>query len=431
MNRIFRAACATTLLLFMAPGLRAAVAGERPSHSGATAAAAPEQDGASAPQPDETSRFRISGFATLGMVATGSRDVRFIRPSVNHPGGENPDFGPDTVIGVHGDISLGARAALVLQAISRESTLGSFDPRASLAFVSYALTPNVTVRMGRVRVPFFMLSETIDINYANPWIRPPTEVYSLNPFNELDGIDFLVRTGIGGVNIEIHPYYGSSILPIYQGGNSHLSNTRGLNISVTAGSLTLFAGHTESEFALKWSGNDFLALSAALNAVTPNAANILGKLSGNDGFSTFSALGAQWDDGRWLLIGEYTRLDSRRYTHDAHAWEVTVARRFGNFTPYLTLARHTEDKPVSTDMTGIPQIDDALRAFIASRNLSQRSVTLGTRWDFYRNTALKLEFNHARISGESWGSFFARDPMNARMRDRSINTIGVSVDVTF
>ncbi|MDR2260618.1 MAG: hypothetical protein LBE06_06735 [Azoarcus sp.] len=429
MNRISRAAFAAALL--MLPSLRAAAVEEQPPHPGATLAPAPERDSASIPEPDEMRLSQISGFATLGMVATGSRDVRFIRPSVNHPGGENPDFGPDTVIGVHGDIPLGPRAALVLQAISRESTLGSFDPRASLAFVSYAVTPNVTVRMGRVRVPFFMLSETIDINYANPWIRPPTEVYSLNPFNELDGIDFLVRTGIGGVNIEIHPYYGSSILPIYQGGHSHLSNTRGLNISVAAGPLTLFVGHAESEFALKWSGNDFLALSAALNAVTPNAANILGKLSGNDGFSTFSALGAQWDDGRWLLIGEYTRLNSRRYTHDAHAWEVTVARRFGNFTPYLTLARHTEDEPVSTDTTGIAQIDGALRAFIASRNLSQRSVTLGTRWDFYRNTALKLEFNHARISGESWGSFFARDPMNARMRDRSINTLGVSVDVTF
>jgi hypothetical protein len=375
--------------------------------------------------------IQVSGFATFGMVATGQSDLRFIRPSVNHPGGENPDLGPDSVIGVQGNITLGPKIAAVVQVTSRENPLGSYNPDANLAFLAYSPTPGLTVRMGRYRVPFFMLSDTVDINYANLWIRPPTEVYSLNPFNNLEGIDVLYRTSIGDFGLEFHPYFGNTVLPIYQGGRSRLNHTRGLNITVTSERLTLFAGHTETNFALKWSGNDFLGLSYLLHATTPNAAAILDDLSGSKGFSTFSALGAQWDDGVWLLIGEYARLGSRRYTHDAHAWEVTAGRRFGNWTPYLTIARHTEDKPVTSAVVAIPEVEGFLQAFTAARNLSQRSITIGTRWDFYRNTALKLEFNHARISGNSWGSFFARDPMNARMKDRSINTIGISVDVTF
>ncbi|GHU13978.1 hypothetical protein AGMMS50225_24930 [Betaproteobacteria bacterium] len=386
---------------------------------------------ASPPLRAEAPPFQFSGFATLGMVATGQSDVRFIRPSINHPGAENPDFGPDTVIGVQGNIAIGPNANAVVQFTSRENALGSHEPSANLAFIAYRPTPNLTVRAGRYRVPFFMLSDTIDINYANPWIRPPTEVYSLNPFTYLDGVDLLYHTSIGGVNIEIHPYFGNTILSVYQGGNSHLDSARGLNITATTEHLTLFAGHAESNFALKWSGDDFLMLSSLLHATTPNANAILNDLSGNKGFASFSALGAQWDDGKWLLIGEYSRLTSRRYTHDAHAWEVTAGRHFGNWLPYITLARHTEDSPVTSGRSPVPQVDGFLRAFTAARNLSQRSVTLGTRWDFYRNAALKLEFNHARISGDSWGSFFARDPMNARMQDRSINTIGASVDVTF
>ncbi|MDR2689763.1 MAG: hypothetical protein LBB76_08415 [Azoarcus sp.] len=384
----------------------------------------------------EAPPFQLSGFATIGMVATGQSDLRFIRPSINHPGAENPDFGPDTIVGIQGNMALGQRASVVVQITSREDPLGSYEPRASLAFLSYSPTPYFTVRAGRLRVPFFMHSDTVDINYAHPWVRPPTEVYSLNPFQDLDGIDFLFRGDFGNTNIEVHPYFGDSVLAIYQGGNSHLSNTRGLNVTAATDRLTLFAGYVESDFAIKWSGADFLALGAGLHQLDPilpgYADSILAQISGNKGFSTFSAVGAQWDDGIWLLIGEYVRLNSRLYTHDAHAWEVTAARRFGNWTPYLTLARHTEDKPsVAPNQTGVPMLDAAIDAFTSARNLSQRSITVGTRWDFHRNAALKLEFNHARISGKGWGNFFARDPFNANMRDRSINTVGVSVDVTF
>jgi hypothetical protein len=379
--------------------------------------------------------FQLTGFGTLGMVYTGDRDVRFIRPSVNYPGSQNPDFGPDTLIGVQGNFSLRHDLSVVLQAVSRENTRGNYEPRANLAFASYAFAPWGTVRAGRLRTPFFMLSETLDVSYAHPWIRPPSEVYSLLPFNDLNGIDFLLSTRLGGFDVEFHPYFGSSRLKIYQGGKGHIRNLRGLNISASNGPLTLFASHGEADLSMRWSGDDYLPLAAALSQASalgvPNANKILRDLSGSDGFSTYSGFGIQWDSGPWLLIGEYNQLRSQRYTHDAHAWALTAARRFGDLTPYITLARHSEDKPMIKENTGFPLLDSGIQAFTGARNLSQRSITFGTRWDFYQNTALKVEFNHARITGNSWGSFFARDIYNTRMQGRSINTVGISVDVTF
>jgi hypothetical protein len=383
----------------------------------------------------QAQNFQLSGFGTLGLVHTSDRDVRFIRPSVNNPGSANPDLGPDTVIGVQGNYTFSPSASVVFQAISRENARGSFMPRANLAFASYTFIPGVTLRAGRLRTPFFMLSETLDVNYAHPWIRPPTEVYSLLPFNDLNGVDLLINTQLGGFNIELHPYFGNSRLKIYQNGEGRLKDLRGLNISATHGPLTLFASHGEARFGLKWSGEDFRPLAAALKQAiafnVPNASKILRDISGNDGFSSYSGFGIQWDDNRWLLIGEYNQLRSLRYTHDAHAWALTAAYRFGDLMPYLTLARHSEDKPMIDVTTGYPGLDQGVHAFIGARNLSQRSITLGARWDFYQNTALKIEFNHARITGNAWGSFFAQDVFNTRMQNRSINTVGVSVDVTF
>jgi hypothetical protein len=413
-----------------------------------------EEAPATSPPLIDAPNVQFSGFGTLGAVYTDDSKVRFIRPSTNHPGKENPDFGADSLLGAQANITLGPHSALVLQAVSREDALGSYKPRASLAFLSWAFTPNVTVRAGRVRTPFFMLSETIDINYSNPWIRPPTEVYSMFPFKELDGVDLLVSGSLGGFDVEFHPYFGSSNLSIYQSGRGKLRNVRGANISATRGHLTMFFGHGEADFSLKWKGEDFRLLASNLRRtlfpggppLVVNGEDILRDLSGNDGEGDFSVAGVQWDDGKWLFIGEYNKLRANRYAHHAHAWELTAGRRFGDFMPYVMVAGHSEDRPITSQRVqlAVPvpgaaeQLNAGLDSFLASRNLSQKSATLGLRWDFFRNTALKLEFTHARISNRSWGSFYPKElsfddtsKLDKLMWKRSVNTIGVSVDVTF
>ena len=49
-----------------------------------------------------------------------------------------------------------------------------------------------------------MLSDSLLVNYANVWVRPPVEVYSLVPVNELDGIDLFYREQVLGVELEAH-----------------------------------------------------------------------------------------------------------------------------------------------------------------------------------------------------------------------------------
>lgn len=373
----------------------------------------------------EQPSLQISGFGTVGMVAVSQSDIRFIRVGLDHPGAETPDFGPDTVVGIQGNLVFSPRTALVAQVLSRESPLGDYNPRASLAFLSHSLAPELTVRAGRLRIPFFMLSDSLDINYANPWIRPPVEVYGLNPFSDLDGIDFLFRTRIGSADLEVHPYFGRSRIPIHRDGRGRLDRLIGVNLTVTTEHLTLFAGHGESDLDLRWGDPNFTLMTS----VMPPEVNR--ELSGDDSYAAFSAVGFQWDDGDWLVIGEYARREVRRYVNSAHGWHFTVGRHFDNLMPYLTLARHTEDRPVAK-ATLPPPLDAFLDGFLVSRNSAQRSITLGTRWDFRRDAALKVELSHIQTTSHSWGSFFPRgDPATTDLRNRSVNMLGVSLDVTF
>ncbi|MDO9598739.1 MAG: hypothetical protein Q7J47_13545 [Azoarcus sp.] len=369
--------------------------------------------------------IHLSGFGTLGMVAVNQSDIRFIRVGLDHPGAESPDFGPDTVLGIQGNVVFTPRTSMVVQLLSRESPQGDYTPRASLAFVSHSLAPELTVRAGRLRIPFFMLSDSLDINYANPWIRPPVEVYGLNPFSDLDGIDLLFRTRIANADLEIHPYLGRSYIPIHRDGKARLDRLMGVNLTLTTERFTLFVGHGESDLTLKWSDANF----SLLTAIVPTEVNR--ELSGNDGYATFSSAGFQWDDGRWLLVGEYARRVNRRYANSAHGWHFTVGHRFENVMPYVTLARQTEDRPITTASVPAP-LEPYLNGFLASRNMAQHSITLGARWDVRRDAALKVELSHTQTRNDSWGSYFPRgNPAITDPRDRAINMLGVALDVTF
>jgi len=43
-------------------------------------------------------------------------------------------------------------------------------------YITYTATNNSSLRFGRLKVPFFMVSNYIDIGHAYPWVSPPPEV---------------------------------------------------------------------------------------------------------------------------------------------------------------------------------------------------------------------------------------------------------------
>lgn len=381
-----------------------------------------------------TGDLQLSGFATLGAVWTDISSERFARIGIDRPGPENPDSGPDSVLGVQANLRLTERNDLVVQLVSRESPRDAYQPRATLAFLSHALTPELTVRAGRLRIPFFMLSDSIDINYAQPWVRPPVEVYSLNPFADLDGIDALYRVRHQDIDIEIHPYAGRSRIPIYADGKGRMEELAGINLALARGDLALHFGHARMRLELHWGDPVNSAVTPWLLAAGRN--DILNEMSGDDSSATFSSAGFQWDNGRWLLIGEYARRESQRYVNSADGWHLTMGRHFGDLTPYLTLARQFEREPVVganlVASTGVPALAAGLNAFNQSRNQAQHSISAGVRWDFMDNAAFKAEYSHVRTDEDAWGSFFPRgNQAAATMGGQSINLLSLSVDVTF
>ena len=369
------------------------------------------------------SAWQFSGFATAGAVYTHADELQFARVGIDAPGGNRVDTGPDSVIGVQAGLRFGTHNTAVVQLVTRETQRGDYDPRAALAFVSHALTPELTVRAGRLRSPFFMLSDTADINYNQTWVRPPVEVYGLNPFSDLDGIDLLHRSRIGETFVELHPYVGRSRVPVIGGGHARLSDLIGMRVTVEAGRLSLSAGYAQADLAVHRDSAATLDLSPQL----------LARLTGSGADASFSSLGMQWDDGRWIVSAELARVTADAFTNSATGAYLAVGRRFGNLTPYVSLARQWEDEPL-VDAAEAGAYAAQIAPFNRSRNQAQRNLTAGVRWDVLHNAAIKAEFAHMRTDSGALGSFIARDNDNAfapGLDHQSINLMSISVDVVF
>lgn len=80
----------------------------------------------------------------------------------------------------------------VVQFVGRGETMNNnhFTVHMDWAYLQYNTTNDLDFQFGRFRVPAFYYSDYLDVNHAQPWVRPPEEVYYIvgNAFRNMDGI---------------------------------------------------------------------------------------------------------------------------------------------------------------------------------------------------------------------------------------------------
>lgn len=375
----------------------------------------------------EPGNWSISGFGTAAAARSNRNDLIF-RSSILQDSGARKEFSaaPDSALGVQANFSLNPDLTASLQGVSRQWTGESYAPHITLAMLRYQLLPDLSLRVGRTRLPFFMLSDSLNLNYANPWVRPPVEVYTLGVFADLDGIDALYSTSVGAVDVEMQVFGGRSNIDIPDG-NAKLRQARGAKLGLSYGGLSLQFTHTAARLDLFWGDPGFTRLVSALQA-SPFAA-VANDLRGSGSPVQFSSAGFQWEESNWLVIGEYARRKVDRFISSNHGWYLSAAYRLGNFQPFVTVARQGMDAPTSNAAIPVPALAAGLETFNASRNSAGNSVGVGLRWEASRNIALKgqVERFHAASQGRS---IFRPDAVTQEIRG-PITVISLSMDFLF
>jgi hypothetical protein len=325
----------------------------------ASYATADEPGGASSTYP----QFALNGFGTLGLAQSPERRADYTFDNLQPTGAGRSNeltFYVDTRFGAQLTGHWGDRWSAVVQMVTEYRPNGSYEPFVSWANVKYAITPDLSVRAGRISLPSFLESDSRRVGYSNITARPPIEVYRLLALKESDGVDAAYRFHIDGATNTTTLLYGHADVTNSSGTTVHSTKVAGVFDTVEFERATLHAAYQVRD--------------------VDNQAPQLGR---------FMSLGASYDPGIWFASSEWVKainFNGKGVKATRVGWYVNGGRRFGLFSPYITVS---ELLPTTNTHT-IP--------------IGQRTFASGVRWDVRRNIDLKLQWDDIRLANNSYGT---------------------------
>ncbi|MBK7473893.1 MAG: hypothetical protein IPI73_27815 [Betaproteobacteria bacterium] len=381
-------------------------------------------------------QFLFSGFGTFGVVHSSERNADFTYTAVKPRGaGFSRNWSPeiDSLIAAQVSASFTPALSAVVQVIAEQNYDHSYRPHIEWANIKYQFTPDFSVRAGRIVLPIFMAADTRKIGYANPWVRQPVEVYSLAPISTSDGLDASYRLQLGAATNSLQASIGREDKRF----PSATAKARALLTVVNTiehGYATLRVSYARARITI----SDFDPLFDAFRQFGPEGTALADKYNVNARLMSLIGVGAGFDPGPWFVQGEWSRVDGRSIFGRKSAWYVGGGYRFGKLTPYAAYAAAKADN-LSDPGLALSNLPPYLAGPASGLNaglnellrvkLVQDTLTVGARWDFVRNAALKVQFEHTRIGAGSTGGLGNLQP--GFRPGGSLNVISATIDFVF
>ncbi|KXS31894.1 MAG: Uncharacterized protein AWT59_1983 [Candidatus Gallionella acididurans] len=349
--------------------------------------------------------FIFGGFGSMGISHSSMGSGDYV-PDSSIPSGPGRtavwSTTNDTRIAGNVAAQFTPKISALLQIDSEYHSGNSYQPEVEWAHVKYAFTPEASIRVGRLALPTFMEAENRDIGYTYAWIHPPVEVYRQEPITNSDGFDVTYRSQTGEWGNSIKALYGSAMRPTYASpvpSDLTSRNLWGIFDTVEYGSTTIHAAFqqrkTDSGLLLTGQG-ETLVTDKDLSA------------------------GVQYDPGDWFMMSEWILRES---TYKTSAMYVSGGYRIKKFTPYLTYAQNS----LGSFLPGSPPPSQNA---LTLANREQSTISLGMRWDFMRDTDLKLQFDQVKLSANSNG-YLENVPANVTLFGSTFHVISAVVDFIF
>jgi len=343
--------------------------------------------------------IEINGFASAGASMTNATNVDFYNPifkikisevpTIDNIG-QNPTFLEDTSGGIQFAAAINDSVSLTAQFFSEGSE--DFAVVTDWLFVEWQISDEWDIKIGRLRLPFYLYSQYYNVGYTYIWSRPPIEVYNFASLTDFDGLTLRYINSLGyGWHTEDSISFGNTILQLSQGllsdipfaiKNGVVANiTLANNIvkfsggyatgSLTAAFpaeitqlqqmlenpcavygtelspelITLTAGPAAATCIINTVSGYPLTIPASLSLVRPDpaTAQILTVKNANTNLLTF---GYELEWHNIINIAEWTKISSDdRFIVNSQAWYVTLGYNWDNITPHVTYStyRTTDD----------------------------------------------------------------------------------------
>jgi hypothetical protein len=381
------------------------------------------------------SMFSFSGFGTLGVVHSSEGGADFTASSLQPNGaGYTHSWSPDV------DSRLGAQVtahftpqlSAMLQVISEQRYDKTYRPFVEWANITYQPTPEFSVRIGRIVLPTFLISDSRKVGYANHWVRPPVELYGLSPIFDNDGADATYTMQMGDVVNTLLGTFGHPHFRAPAGGVSEVRQLWAIADTVKYRSLTLHIAYQATSY--NYSSVDLVF--DAYREFGPQGIALADKYDLESKRAQVITAGAMYDPGKWFVTGEWAERNLHSGIGESTAWYLSGGYRLAKFTPYLTYAeRKSESRTFDPglDVSALPPdlvgpatgLNTALNAILAMAAV-QNTISVGSRWDVTKNIDLKLQYDHIDLGAGSTGTLI--NIQSGFQRGGTVNLLTIAID---
>ncbi|MGX5913479.1 hypothetical protein ACR0ST_01920 [Aliidiomarina sp. Khilg15.8] len=351
-----------------------------------------------------------SGFANIAGGATTASDETLF-------GYDNDlDFNQDSLFALQARASLSDRISVTTQIMSRGED--NFDLGVEWAYLQYQVSDKTSINAGKLRLPLYMYSDSIDVGYSYHWLRTPQATYRA-PFNNYTGVSLQHNTFMGDWMLSGQLIGGNMREDIVAAGTenpSEINNLVGFNTSAVYNNLTLRVGYyTTNDVTIDIQSTDALAIIQML--MEDNQFAAANALDVQQERGTFASVGFMYDNFNWFVGGEYTELEVKNsYVPKQRSSYVTAGKRFGQYTLHATFAQTDDEAQRPQDAVVDNPMLAQFVAFAAEAQVSKVNYSsVGARYELSQGVALKFDFTHA----------------DDRRNDRTNNLLSAAVHVVF
>lgn len=389
----------------------------------------------------------VHGFGTVGAAYLDKPAGWTYARSLNqHVNDDDLRLDLDSVVGVQINYEPSPTFEVVAQAAaSRLDGDAEHNDYLELGFVGWHPDSDWSVRLGRVNLDAYLISDHRVVGFTYQFIRPPTEYYSRMP-TSLDGGDIARTWVIDGVQWRTKLFVGRT--------ENGPGNTR-----LTLWPVIGLVGSRESDgLLLRISAlhgrtrNDIRALQPLMQGLqqmqglpVPSVANDAGQMQAalsTRGMQTNYIAGAlAYDRHDWLLTAEANRSKVKGMPWISFtSGYVSAGHRFGAISAFVTESVTRRDSAAfrapdwATPLAAFgpqlaqqaQQLANGAAATINTMAADQSSTSVGMRWDVTSRIALKTQWDHVRWRNEGSALWF-----NSGGPRGSANVVAVAADFVF
>ncbi|MDM7860476.1 topoisomerase IV [Alteromonas sp. ASW11-36] len=330
---------------------------------------------------------RINGFANLVGGITSSDDSLYGYD-------DNVSFSPESLFAIQVSGDINERMTATGQLVARGED--DYDVAFEWAYLTFQATDDTSISAGRLRMPLFRYSASLDVGYSYHWVVAPQSVYNV-PFNNIDG----VRVDFNGYSDDLEYTFqltGGKVENDFTlaGQSARLQIN---NVIVGTAEFTYLNWKFRGVAARGDVTFDIPALEPAFAQLGQIDSGLQSLLEANDDSGLFYGASIEYDAFDWFVAAEFTgaEIEDSFYPDETNFY-VTAGLRSGKWTPFITYEK--------SDLNDGPKFVDRIAGFpaplqvpltqlvigIQQPAISENDTTsVGVRYDYDTNVALKVD----------------------------------------